>query len=684
MYYQCVTPNPFHDFLIYESDQIIPSGSQVYVPYGKKMVYAWVWRSCDGSDIARDKIKKIDSVTSLSLLDASWIAWIERVCQYYHIPVVQFLMQTMPPFIWQALPELPASYLQYHQHDAYIDKLVPGGVLVQDKKLSIARLKKQIQGVESVPDFLSTPFELHESQIRSIDAIPLTGFSVNVLDGPTGSGKTEVYLDRLCALAKSAPVLLMMPEITLTRNMLHRLTERLGFPPWVYHSQMSKSTRVCHWMASAKQLPGLWIGTRSAAFLPSQWGMIIMDEEHDGSYAQSQKMYYSAKHMMLMRSQKLQIPIVLGSATLSLESRHLAKTGVYQSCALERPHTAPVTCYVKDARCETMYDGLLPSVSRAIDRHLKNGHQVLLFLNRRGYAPVLFCKTCSWISECPNCDANMVVHKRLNQLRCHHCSHQIKMPHLCPDGHESLVEVGLGTQRLEDSLREKYPDIRLLRMDQDSTMSERSELEDVLMSEKPAIIIGTQMMSKGIDAPNIRLVVVVQLDQQLLNTSYRSDERAYQLLTQVMGRAARRERSDGGDEVWIQTYFPSHALWKHVLEGKLHEYPKLLLDRRELQKLPPYAFVCQLRLEDMKEEALIQASKRLKIGFSKKFSSASVALYGPFPSGMMRRKNYYHYVGMIKAHSRVDMDRAMAYVREFLLQSKVKWALERDAQDAAM
>lgn len=686
MYYQCLTPNPFHELLTYVSTEAVPIGCQVRLPYGKKMVYGWVWQQVETVDVPLEKLKHIDSVCSDVVLDTEWMQWLEWASRYYHVPLVQFLMHTLPSFLWSELPNLPDQYLSCYENSNYLDFKVPGGILLQDKQLSCAQLKKKSIEKFFAPEYLPPPFVLSESQKHASASIG-DEFQVYLLEGSTGSGKTEVYLDRLCAMARRKPVLLMMPEITLTQSMLHRLTSRLGMPPWVYHSQMSKTTRVLHWLAAAKNLPGLWIGTRSSIFLPARWGMVVMDEEHDGSYAQSQKMYYSSKHMMLMRSKRLNCPIILGSATSSLESLYLSEKGIYRSLYLEKNYFSPMNCHVMDARKESIYSGLLPSVLSAMDRHLHKGHQVLVFLNRRGYAPVLFCTTCSWKSECPHCDSNMVIHLKSQSIRCHHCGHSRRLPSECPQGHATLVEVGLGTQRLEESLQKRYPNIALLRVDQDSTQGERSELEALMMRNEPAIIVGTQMITKGLDAPYVRCVIVVQLDQQLLNTGYRSDEKAYQLLMQVMGRAGRRVRGvdEEPDELWVQTYFPEHALWTHLLSGTLSDYPKLLLSWRQKQCLPPFAYVCQLRLEDKTESNIIKYAKRLKQAFSDEFLARTrqVVLYGPFPAWVTRRKNHYHYLAMVVTERRGDMDLAMQFLADRLSETKLRWSLERDAQDSA-
>lgn len=680
VYYKILTPHPFDDFLLYRSEKSIALGSQVRIPYGTKIVYGIVWSLECAPTIALDKIKSIEEVTATSLIPEDWMIWLERMSAYYCVPCAVFAMHTLPTFLWHVLDMLPEYYTSYY-HKAYKDIPVMGGILLQERQVTSAALKKMTP-IKDITRYDPPPFTLRASQKKVAENIALQGFNVYVLNGPTGSGKTEVYLDRLCALAQHHPVLLMMPEITLTRSMLTRLTLRLGSPPWVYHSKMSPKMRKNHFLAASQGVPGLWIGTRSALFLPCRWAMIVIDEEHDGSYVQSQKQYYSSKHMMLMRAKMLDIPIVLGSATPSLESLHHAEQGLYQLLQLDKSYHAPVETHIIDARTQSMHQGLLMPIWHRIDKQLALGHQVLVFLNRRGYAPILLCTTCGWKSECPHCDVALVVHAQKKQLRCHYCDMRIPLPQKCPLEHTTLKDIGIGTQRLEETMCKRYPDIPIVRIDQDSTTQEREALETCLITHSPAIILGTQMISKGLDAPFVRAVVIVNLDSQLMRSEFKSDERSYQLLSQVMGRTARREREYDAlsDEVWVQTYCPDHPLWQAVREERLKDYPQLLLQWRYKQGLPPFTYVCLLRLEHSKEERLREAVSIIRASWS---SNDVGQLYGPFPSWMRRRKNHYHYVGMITASSRQHMHKAMYAMRDILKTLKVQWRLERDAQESS-
>lgn len=682
-YYACVVPNPYQDLLIYSAEEAIPLGAQVRVPYGAQERYAWTWSEVSEDDLPQVPIRGIVSVSSPPLLHEAWRVWMTWVAQYYHYPLVAFATQHWPRFLWEALPSLPEAYLMAYPHPEHASILMPGGLLLQEKLWRWPDLARAPVSIEPPSSYLSSPFSLTDSQRDACAQIVSDHFQVYALEGPTGSGKTEVYLDRACALAHRHQVLLLLPEIALTESMMARLTARLGYAPWVYHSQLPKKLRCHHWLAAAHHAKGLWVGTRSAVFLPGNWHMVMMDEEHDASYVESQKMYYSSKHMFLMRAKQSQTAIVLGSATLSLETLYHAQSGRYHHVQLKKFYHAPMGIRVVDARAEPCVQGMSVSLWKALDHHLQRGHQVLLFLNRRGYAPVLFCHSCGWKKECTDCDTHMVLHRRTQRLRCHHCDRSEAVPEQCPLGHSTLVPVGMGTQRLEESLAARYPEVSLIRMDQDSGRGEHERLHELLASGAPAIIVGTQMITKGFDAPALRCVLVVDLDYALCHTAYRADEQVYQLLTQVMGRAARRARhaSEGLDELWVQTSMPEHHLWTYVQAQRLDQYPTQLLAWRRTQGLPPFSYVCRVRLEGKKEALLLACIASFKKAFVQFASMHDVVCYGPWPAPIRRKRQAYHYWGMLITSERREMDRAMDWVAEYCSQHKgIIWRLDRDAQ----
>lgn len=465
------------------------------------------------------------------------------------------------------------------------------------------------------------------------------GFHAFLLQGVTGSGKTEVYLRLLEeVLASGRQGLVLVPEIGLTPQLVDRFRARLGGGLAVLHSALTDSERRSAWRDAREGRASVVIGTRSAVFTPlDRLGLVIVDEEHDGSYKQQDGWRYSARDLAVIRAQRAGVPIVLGSATPALETLWNARQGRYQllSMPVRAGAAGAPRLGLVDLRREPQYQGLATASVLAMQRHLAAGNQVLLYLNRRGFAPTLFCNNCGWTAPCRRCDARMTVHLRPAGLTCHHCGLEDPLPFACPTCSHELSPVGQGTERIEQLLADQFPGTEVLRIDRD-TIRRRGELDAALERVREGharILVGTQMLAKGHDFPEVTLVVVLNADQGLFGTDFRAAERLAQTLTQVAGRAGRAERPG---EVLIQTTFPEHPLLARWLEGGYDAFATVALEERAAAGWPPYSRLAVLRAESEDEGAAL-AFLRAARDAANSLGIPGVRLLGPAPAVMERR-----------------------------------------------
>lgn len=523
-------------------------------------------------------------------------------------------------------------------------------------------------------------------QAEAIAAITATdGFGAFLLDGVTGSGKTEVYLQAIVAcLARGRQALVLVPEIGLTPQTLSRFRNRLGIPVHVLHSGLNDNERARVWAAAARGEAQVIVGTRSAVFTPlPNAGLIVVDEEHDGSYKQQDGIRYHARDFALVRAKALDVPVVLGSATPSLESLHNARAGRYQHLRLKvrAGDARPPTVRVLDVRKRPLRDGLSPEVLQGIAEHLQAGHQVLVFKNRRGYAPVLLCHDCGWTAPCQRCDAPMTVHAGGRRLQCHHCGARQAAPLACPDcASLALQPQGIGTERLEEHLVEAFADYPVIRIDRGTT-GRRDALETQLarLGEHAGILVGTQILAKGHDLPKLTLVVVVGIDEGLFSADFRASEKLAQQLIQVAGRAGRA--TDPG-EVWLQTHHPGHPLLETLVNGGYHAFAEAELQQREAAGFPPFAHLALLRAEAQQVEhanAMLSAVRGLIP------EDAAVERYGPMPAPMPRRAGYQRTQLLLSAPARRPLhgvlDRIAPQIPGLPEARKVRWSLDVDPTD---
>ncbi|MBK9784167.1 MAG: primosomal protein N' [Betaproteobacteria bacterium] len=592
--------------------------------------------------------------------------------------------------ILRDVPPLPADFLRLCHFASGYYQAAFGEVVMQALPVGLKRLDPPNRR-NARPGPLTAAIErpvLTDEQTVAVEAIdPTAGFSAHLLHGVTGSGKTEVYL-RLIerALADGKQVLLLVPEINLTPQLEGRVRARFPETGVVsLHSELAEAARERNWRAAFAGEASIVLGTRLSVFTPMpRLGLIVVDEEHDSSFKQQDGMRYSARDVAVFRAHQLGIPILLGSATPSLESWANAQSKRYAMITLrERANPEATLPLVKliDTRRMVIKDGVSEPLMAAIKLRLERGEQSLIFLNRRGYAPVLSCTACGWISRCTRCAANLVLHLADRRLRCHHCGFEGHVPRACPScGNQDILPFGRGTQRLEGWLQEQFPEARVLRVDRDSVKSRKqweAMLERIHGGEAD-ILVGTQMLAKGHDFPRLTLVGALGADSALFAADWRSPERLFSQLMQVAGRAGRAELKG---EVLIQTEYPTHPLFAALAA---HDYPGFaasLLKEREQAGFPPYAFQAMLRAEapDMADSiAFLKTAATLPVIQQHE----NVLIYDPVPMKLSRVANLDRGQLLVESGSRPVLQAFLPRWREAIegikSPSRLRWHIEVD------
>ncbi|HEY9544604.1 MAG TPA: primosomal protein N', partial [Solimonas sp.] len=522
-----------------------------------------------------------------------------------------------------------------------------------------------------------------QTALDELDAGPF-GFRVSLLEGVTGSGKTELYLRRLRAVLDGGrQALVLVPEISLTPQLTQRLRARLGSDVLSFHSAMNDGEREQAWLAAREGAASVIVGTRSAIFVPfAKLGLIVVDEEHDPSYKQQDGFRYSARDLAIVRAQHIKAEVILGSATPSLESLHNAQAGRYRHVRLmQRIHAqAPPQIRLLDVRNQALAHGLAAPMLTALDRCLEAGDQALLFINRRGYAPVLLCHACGWRAACTQCDARLTLHRGRSRLICHHCGAQQPVPHGCPScGAAELMPLGHGTERIEQALANRYPRKRIERLDSDR-LGRRHELErllDDVRARKVDVLVGTQILAKGHDFPNLSLVGIVSADQALYGADFRAIERMGQLVTQVAGRAGRAGQQG---TVLLQTHEPEHPLLRILVERGYEGLSAALLAERRDAQLPPFSHLALLRAE---ARDAAQPMRFLREARELLLPMRGLQVMEPIPSGMERRAGFIRAQLLIQAGQRSALQRALAATVPRLseLARGVRWSIDVDPAD---
>jgi len=588
------------------------------------------------------------------------------------------------------LPPLPGDFFRLCEFASTYYQAALGEVILQALPVGLKRLDppdRRKARASRKPEPIQPP-ALTDEQARALAAIdPAKGFSAHLLHGVTGSGKTEVYL-RLVeqALAAGRQVLLLVPEINLTPQLEGRVRARFPAAEVVsLHSELAEAARERNWRAAFAGEASIILGTRLSIFTPlPRLGLIVIDEEHDPSFKQQDGMRYSARDVGVFRAHQLGIPILLGSATPSLESWANAQGGRYGLLTLNQranPEATLPAVHIINTRKMVLKEGVSEPLIAAIKERLARGEQSLVFLNRRGYAPVLACPACGWISRCTRCAANMVLHLADRRLRCHHCGCEHRVPKACPTcGNQDIHPFGRGTQRLEVWLQEQFPEARILRVDRDSVKSRKQweAMLELIHGGQADILVGTQMLAKGHDFPKLTLVGALGADAALYAADWRAPERLFAQLMQVAGRAGRAELKG---EVLIQTEYPDHPLFAALTE---HDYPGFAaqqLKEREQAGFPPYAFQAVLRAE-APEMADAIAFLNTAAALPLISEHENVMIYDPVPMKLARLANLERGQLLAESCSRPALQNFLPRWREAIegikAPSKLRWHIEVD------
>ncbi|MEJ2298398.1 MAG: primosomal protein N', partial [Woeseiaceae bacterium] len=527
--------------------------------------------------------------------------------------------------------------------------------------------------------------ELNPEQQAAVDRLRSEErFAAVLVEGVTGSGKTEVYLRRMQDVIDSGrQVLVLVPEIGLTPQLVARLRKRLGIEPALLHSGLTDSQRMAAWRAARSGTARLVVGTRSAIFTPlANPGLIIVDEEHDPSFKQQEGLRYSARDLAIVRGKQLDVPVVLGSATPTLELLHHCNTGRYAHLVL--PHRAggakPPRVHLIDTVRSPATDGLSEPLVEAIRRHLDAGGQVLMFLNRRGFAPTLICSACGHVAGCDRCDARLTVHAGERQLRCHHCGHVRPLDERCSECGEAVRPLGEGTERLEGALRRRFAGRQITRIDSDSTQR-KGAMADALEQARQGeadILVGTQMLSKGHHFPQLTLVGIINADQGLFGTDFRSTERMAQSIVQVAGRSGRADRAG---EVFIQTAYPDNGFWSKLIDGGYPQVAADALAEREATRWPPFSRLALVRAAAHRHGDALGFLERAR-GIAAQAGDDSLRILGPVDAPMARRAGRYRVQLLLQSANRSALHAVLRALRPALEQDRgarrVRWSIDVD------
>lgn len=703
-------------------------GVRVLVPFGSRKLIGVVLGYKEHSDYPLNKLKSvIELLDSEAVFSESLWRTLEWLSRYYLAPIGEVIEAALPVALRHGNALVPPSKKTWRLSDhgrsssldelqraplqlAIIKRFMTSTFLTSDdfKKSSsgwrqaVAALndKQWIEEFESSPQLtkhnrqLTPQLQLNSEQVIAVKhldaAIEAATFSCSLLHGVTGSGKTEVYFSAMQSVIDNGKqVLLLVPEIGLTPQLIDRVCSRFDCALVVMHSALNDTERHLAWWHAREGNAQIVIGTRSAVFSScANLGLIIVDEEHDGSFKQQDSVRYQARDVAIYRAKQSEIPIVLGSATPSLESYLNAQQGRYSLLTLEQRATQAPLPHIQllDLNRQPSADGLSPAMLEAISTTLARGKQVMLFLNRRGFAPVIYCKDCQKTAKCHRCDSNLTLHQRINRMRCHHCGYEGLAKTKCDGCHShNMVEVGEGTQRVEDALEKRFPDARLLRIDRDSTRR-KGELENLLEQARDGdadILLGTQLITKGHDFPKLAMVGILEADQGLHSTDFRSSEALFQQILQVSGRAGRR---DDVGQVFIQTRFPDNPFFDRVIEHDFVGFAKELLEQRRLAHYPPFGFFALLRAESSHQSKALQFLRRAKADMPEQ---AGVRVMDAIPAPMELRAGRYRAQLLIVAEQRSQLNAVLVKWLNRLatepeskrLSASVRWSLDIDPLD---
>ncbi|OFN01355.1 primosomal protein N' [Neisseria sp. HMSC055F11] len=721
IYHRIAVNVPLSDGLLtYSHSEPLSQGTRVLVPFRNKTVVGIVWETDIAPDMDEARILSIQTTFSDEPpLPESWRDLLSFTSRYYHYPTGQAVFAALPQGLKETraveMPQPPLFYAlneagraqtpppaRFNKKAALWDALLSGGMTMAALKQVNAQAAKLIEDwaeqgwIETTeaakPVLRSSEFQLNANQQQASDEIQTTfgSFQPFLLYGITGSGKTEVYFDAMAkVLAQGRQVLFLLPEINLTPQLLKRVENRFAdVPTAVLHSQMAAGRRTQDYLRAMLGQAKLVIGTRLAVFTPlPDVGLIVVDEEHDGSFKQDNELRYHARDLAVWRAKQSGCPVVLGSATPSLESWHKAQSGAYRLLQLtERAHAAarlPQVDILNVGRLK-LDNGFSPQALQLLKQNFEAGGMSLVYLNRRGFAPALFCGDCGHTFGCPNCSAKMVLHQRARQLRCHHCDHREPIPFKCPDcGNQDLTAVGHGTQRVEETLRAFLPKAIVVRVDRDSTAHKNdwADLYRRIADNEIDILVGTQMLAKGHDFVRLNLVIVLNADGSLYSADFRAPERLFAELMQVSGRAG---RADKPGKVLIQTQLPEHPVFAAVKAQDYTVFAENELNERQMFAMPPFGFQTAVRADAPRVADAMEFLNAAKETLAPLLPE-SVSQFGAAPMLMVRLAERERAQIFLESPSRQDLHRAVSLWVQVLQQNrdgKIRWSVDVDVQEA--
>ena len=729
MFYHRIAVNvPLSDGLLtYSHSEPLPQGARVLVPFRNKTVVGIVWETDIAPDMDTARILSVQTAfVEEKPLPQSWRDLLSFTSRYYHYPTGQAVFAALPQGLKETraveMPQPPLFYAlneagraqtplpaRFNKKAALWDALLSGGMTMAALKQMNAQAAKLIEDwvkqgwietTEAAKSVLRScngqvsysEFVLNADQQKASDEIQTAfgKFQPFLLYGITGSGKTEVYFDAMAkVLAQGRQVLFLLPEINLTPQLLKRVENRFAdVPTAVLHSQMAAGKRTQDYLRAMLGQAKLVIGTRLAVFTPlPDVGLIVVDEEHDGSFKQDNELRYHARDLAVWRAKQSGCPVVLGSATPSLESWHKAQSGAYRLLQLtERAHAAaqlPQVDILNVGRLK-LDNGFSPQALQLLKQNFEAGGMSLVYLNRRGFAPALFCGDCGHTFGCPNCSAKMVLHQRARQLRCHHCDHREPIPFKCPDcGNQDLTAVGHGTQRVEETLRAFLPKAAVVRVDRDSTAHKNdwADLYRRIADNEIDILVGTQMLAKGHDFARLNLVIVLNADGSLYSADFRAPERLFAELMQVSGRAG---RADKPGKVLIQTQLPEHPVFAAVKAQDYAVFAENELNERQMFAMPPFGFQTAVRADAPRVADAMEFLNAAKETLAPLLPE-SVSQFGAAPMLMVRLAERERAQIFLESTSRQDLHRAVSLWVQVLQQNrdgKIRWSVDVDVQEA--
>jgi primosomal protein N' (replication factor Y) len=700
----------------------LAAGVRVRVSFGPRKLIGVVWAINDKSEWDINKLKSIEAVLDdMPIFNPTLLKLCGWLAQYYKHPIGDVVQTAIPVALRKGESSLAKPIAYWTLSDSgqsaglsslsrapkqrtLLEALQNQDLLKSKAKADFGAAavkaladKTLITSVEKTPSkeiIWQQDLVIQDKPVANVEQAiaiscieaKLDQYGCYLLDGITGSGKTEVYLQAIEQVLKQGKqVLILVPEIGLTPQTVHRFKYRFGIDVGILHSGLNNNERLQVWQQSASGQLGIIIGTRSAIFTPMlKPGLLIVDEEHDSSYKQQDGLRYHARDLAVMRAREENVPLVLGSATPALETLNNALTGKYQHLKLSQRagNASLATQHVFDIRQQPLKFGVAQGMLDRMGQHLQQGSQVMLFINRRGYAPALMCHQCGFVEHCERCDKPFTVHKQLHKLQCHHCGSAKSIPKSCQQCQSNeLVSMGVGTEQLEQGLASHFPRYSSIRIDSDSARG-KNKLDNMLSSinnNEHQILIGTQILSKGHHFPNVTLVLILDVDGALFSADFRAAEHLAQLITQLAGRAGRAEKPG---EMWLQTHDPGHPLLQDLINNGYAHFAQYALLERQHANLPPYIFQALFKAQALNARDAFDFLQQIARLFS---AVDNVDCIGPIPALMEKRQGQYRMQLLLQSHQRSTLQRAIGQqikqIETLNLANKIRWSLDIDPQD---